>query len=110
MRRDEINEQHCADEMAAGKNRNLEAATFRRPPHEHALKISLLRFMDPEMNLSKRARKNEGHPRCQTNDRQLERRDEIDRFAEHDFKIELTLQTLQSLAFPFQRRRLGQSF
>ena len=54
VRRDEIDEQHRTDEMAAGKNRNLEAASFRRPPDEHALKITLLRFVNPEMNLRQR--------------------------------------------------------
>ncbi len=68
-------EQHGADEMAAGKNRNLEAASFRRPPHEHALEVTLLRFVDPEMNLSERAGKNQRHRRRKTSDRQLQRRD-----------------------------------
>src|SRR5262249_30995504 len=90
VRSDEINQQHGTDQMAAGKNRNFEAASFRGPPHKEALEITLLRFMDPEMNLRQRARKNQRHPRRQTDDGQLQRRDEIDKFAQHVFKIELT--------------------
>src|SRR5947208_6458236 len=80
---DEIDQQHGPDEMATGKNRNLETLSFRRPPDEHALEITLLRFMDPEMDLRQRARKNQRHPRRQTDDGQLQRRDEINKFAQH---------------------------
>jgi hypothetical protein len=90
MRSDEINEQHSADEMATGENRDLEPASFRWPPHEHALEITLLRFVDPEMNLRQCASKNQRHTRRQTNDRQLQGRNKIDGFAQHVPKIELT--------------------
>ena len=80
---DKINEQHCADEMAAGKNRNFKTAPFRRPPHEHALEITLLCFVNPEMNLRQRTGKNQRHPRDQTDNRQLQRGNEIDKFAQH---------------------------
>ena len=83
VRGDQIDEQHRADEMAAGKNWNLEAATLRRPPDKQALEITLLRFVNAEMNLRKRAGKDEHHGRGQTDDRQLQRRDEIDEFAQH---------------------------
>ena len=52
-----------------------EATSVRGPPHKHALEVSLLRFMNPEMNLGKRAGEDERHTRRQTNDRQLQRRD-----------------------------------
>src|ERR1051326_181722 len=42
VRRDEIDEQNRADQMAPGENRNLESVSFRRPPDEHALEIALL--------------------------------------------------------------------
>ena len=73
VRSDEINEQHRADEMAAGKNRDLEAASLRRPPHEHALEITLLRFVNPEMHLRQRAGKNQRHPYRKTDNCQLQR-------------------------------------
>src|SRR5438067_517240 len=86
---DENDQQHGPDEMATGKNRNLETLSFRRPPHKHALEITLLRFMDSEMHLCKRARKNQRHPRSQTNNGQLQRGDEIDNFAQHIPKTHL---------------------
>src|SRR6266496_6747411 len=83
MRSDEINEQHGAGEMATRKNRDLEATSFRWPPHEHALKITLLGFVNPEMNLRQCAGKNQRHPCRQTNDRQLQRCKDVDDFAQH---------------------------
>ena len=82
---DEIDQQHGPDEMATGKNRNLETLSFRRPPHKHALEITLLRFMDPEMHLRQRAGQNQRHPRRQTNDRQLQRCKDVDDFVQHLF-------------------------
>ena len=78
MRRDQINEQDRADEMSARKNREPETATFRRPPDKQTLEITLLRFVNAEMHLRNRPGEDEDHGRGQANDRQLQRRDEID--------------------------------
>src|SRR5205823_14505973 len=51
VRRDQIDQQNGADEMAARENRNLKSAAFRRPPNQPALKVTLLRFMNSEMHL-----------------------------------------------------------
>ena len=83
MRSDKVNKQHRADEMPAGKNRNFETATFRWPPNKQALKITLLRFVNAEMNLSEGAREDE-HDRCgKTDDRQLQRCKEINQSVPH---------------------------
>ena len=66
-----------------GKDRNLETATLRRPPDEETLKIALLRFVNAEMNLGNSAGKDKHHGRGETNDRQLQRRDQIDNLAQH---------------------------
>jgi hypothetical protein len=42
------------------------------------------------MHLRQRPGENQRHRRRQTNDRQLQRRDEIDNFVQHIAKIELT--------------------
>ena len=81
--RDQIDEQHRADEVAPGEDRNLETATLRRPPDEQTLKIALLRFVNAKMNLGNRAGKDERHGRSETNDRQLQRRDKIDKSTQH---------------------------
>ena len=75
VRGDQIDQQHSADEMSARENRNSEAAPFRRPPNQHALEITLLCFMNSEMNLRQRAGENKRHPGRETNDRQLQRRE-----------------------------------
>src|SRR5262249_26570317 len=90
VRGDEIDQQHRANQMPPGKNRDLEASPFRRPPHEHALEITLLRLVNPEMHLRDRASKNQRHPRCETHNRQLQRSNETNKFAQHGFfRIEL---------------------
>jgi hypothetical protein len=71
MRSDEINEQHCANEMTTRENRDLEATSVRWPPHKHALEITLLCVMDPQMNLGQRASEDQCHRRRQTDDRQF---------------------------------------
>src|SRR5262249_7632848 len=85
VRGEEIDQQHRANQMAAGKNGDLKASSIRRPPHEHALKITLLRLVNPEVHLRDRASKNQRHPRCETNNRQLQRRYEINNLAQHRF-------------------------
>ena len=71
VRGDEINQLHSPDEMAPGKNRDLESAPIRWPPDKHALEITLLRFVYPEMDLRQRSGKDQRHPRRKTHDRQL---------------------------------------
>jgi hypothetical protein len=71
--------------MATRKNGNLEAAPVRRPPDKHALEITLLRFVDPEMDLRQRAGKDQCHRRRKTHDRQLQRCKDIDDFVQHSF-------------------------
>ena len=83
MRGDEVDQQHGADEMAARKNRNVKSAPVRRPPHKHALEITLLRFVDPEMDLRQRARENQRHCRRQANDCQFQRCDQVKEFMQH---------------------------
>src|SRR5207302_9004013 len=85
VRGDEIDQQHRANQMASGENGNFKASSFRRPPHEHALEITLLRLVNPEMHLRDRADKNQRHSRRETNNRQLQRRYEINNFAQHGF-------------------------
>ena len=83
MRRDQINQQHCTDEVAAGENGKFYAPTFRWPPNKEALEVTLLRLVNPEMNLRQCARENECHPRGQTDDGQFQRGDEIEEFIQH---------------------------
>src|SRR6266550_2655708 len=85
VRGDEIDQQDSPDEMATRKNRDLESAPVRRPPDKHALKITLLRFVDPEMNLRQSPGKDQRHRRHKTHDRQLQRCENIDDFAQHVF-------------------------
>jgi hypothetical protein len=72
VRGNKINQQHSADEMAARKNRDPEPMSFRRPPHKHALEITLLRLVDPEMHLRQSPGKDQRHRRRETHDRQLQ--------------------------------------
>src|SRR4029077_1937926 len=44
--RDQIDQQNGADEMTAGKNWNSKTISFRRPPNQPALEVTLLRFMN----------------------------------------------------------------
>src|SRR2546423_496666 len=83
VRGDKIDQQHGADEMATGENRDLESAPVRRPPNKHALEITLLRFVYPEMDLRQRPRKDKRHPRRKTNDRQLQRCKDVGDFVQH---------------------------
>src|SRR4029077_20800794 len=85
VRSDKINQQHSSNEMAPGKNRDLESAPVRWPPHKHALEITLLRFVDPKMDLRQRPGKDQRHRRRKTHDRQLRRCENIDEFAQHVF-------------------------
>src|SRR5438552_3686345 len=80
---DKIDQQHSPDEMATRKNRDLESAPVRRPPDKHALEITLLGFVDPEMDLSQRPGKDQRHRRRKTHDCQLQRCENIDEFAQH---------------------------
>ena len=107
VRGDQIDQQDRADEMSAGKNRNLETAAFRRPPDKQALKVTLLRFVNTEMNLRERAGEDEHHRRGEADDRQLQRRDKIDKFAQHLFRIGRTGEISRTSAFLFRPRRLG---
>ena len=93
VRSDQINQQHRTDEMPAGKNRNFEAATFRRPPNEQALEIALLRFVNAEMDLRERAGEDEHHGRDEADDRQLQRGDQVDKISHHVFKLGRPKQT-----------------
>jgi hypothetical protein len=61
--------------MAAWKNRDLESASLRRPPNQHALEVTLLCFVNPEVHLRERASEDERHPGRETNNRQLQRRE-----------------------------------
>src|SRR5437667_11100366 len=83
VRCDKVNEQDGADEMAARKNRNLESASLRRPPHKHALEITLLRFVDPEMDLRQRPRENQRHRRRKTHNCQLQRCNQVNESMQH---------------------------
>src|SRR5437762_2613925 len=67
VRREQIDEQDCANEMAARENRNLKTVSFRRPPDEKALEITLLRFPNSQMHLGNRSRENQHHSRDQAN-------------------------------------------
>src|SRR6266496_1273866 len=91
VRGNKVNQQHGANEMATRKNWDLESASFRRPPHKHALKITLLRFVDPEMDLRQGAGKNQRHRRRKTHDRQFQRRKDVDEFAQHIPKSHLQM-------------------
>ena len=71
--------------MATRKNGDLESASVRRPPNKHALEITLLRFVDPEMDLRQRPGKDQRHRRRKTHDRQLQRCKDVDEFAKHVF-------------------------
>src|SRR5690349_11318849 len=83
MRCDKIHQQDGADEMATRKNRNLETATFRWPPHEHTLEIALLCLVDAKMNLRDGAGKNQDHRGGEANDGQLEGGQDINKATQH---------------------------
>lgn len=83
MRRDQIHQQDRTNKMTARKDRYLPAVTIRWPPYEEALEVALLRFVDSEMNLRQCAGKNKHHGNGETRNRQLERRDEIEKSAQH---------------------------
>ena len=83
MRRDQINQQHRTDEVAAGKNGKFYAPTFWWPPNEEALEVTLLRLVNAEVHLRQCPRENECHPRGQTDDGQFQRGDEIEEFIQH---------------------------
>ena len=83
MSGDQIDEQDAADQMTAGKNRDAESASFRRPPDKQALEIALLRFVNPEMHLGERPGEDQRHRRGQTGDRQLQRGKEINESVQH---------------------------
>src|SRR6476659_9851871 len=83
VRSDKIDQQQGAYEMATRQNWNLESAPLRRPPHKHALEITLLHLVDPKMDLREGANKNQRHHSRQTNDAQLHRCKNIDDFAQH---------------------------
>jgi hypothetical protein len=89
MSGDQVDQQHGPDEMATWKNRDLESAPVRRPPNKHALEITLLRFVYPEMHLCQRAGKDQRHPSRKTHDRQLQRRKDVDDRAQHIPKTHL---------------------
>ena len=107
VRRDQIDQQHGADKMAAGKNRNFKAAAFRRPPDEQTLEIALLRLMNTEMNLGERAGEDQRHRRGQTDDRQLQRRDKIDNLRSILIRIELIEETSTNFGFSFSTAEPG---
>ena len=52
-------------------------------PDEEALEVTLLRFPNSQMNLGNRSREDQHHRRDETNDRQLQRRDDGDQSAQH---------------------------
>src|SRR6266576_3297200 len=83
VRGDKVDQQHSPDKMATRKNRDLESAPVRWPPHKHALEITLLRFVNPEMDLRQRPGKDQRHRRRKTHDRQLQRCENIDEFAQY---------------------------
>ena len=83
MRSDKINKQHRPDEMPPGENRDLKTTTFRWPPNEQALEITLLRFVDAEMNLGERTREDKHHRCGKTDDGQLQRCKEINQSVSH---------------------------
>ena len=85
MRRDQINQQYCADKMATRKNGKFYAAAFCWPPNKETLEVTLLRFVNAEVNLREGPRENEGHPRGQTDDGQLQGCDEINKLIQHLF-------------------------
>src|SRR6516162_10237092 len=70
MRRDQINQQHRADEMATRENGKFHAPTLCWPPNEETLEVTLLRFVNAEVHLRQCTGENECHPRRQTDDRQ----------------------------------------
>src|SRR4051812_18685287 len=81
--RDQVHQQHRANQMAAWKNRQPETSGVSGPPDEHALEIALLSFVNTEVNLGYRTSKNQYHRRSQTNNCQLERRKQINNSTPH---------------------------
>src|SRR3954470_24382179 len=86
--RDQVHQQHCANQMAARKNRQPEATGVSGPPDKHALEIALLGFVNTKVNLGDRTSKNQYHRRSQTNNCQLERRKQINNSTPHVAKTE----------------------
>src|SRR5262245_24048284 len=82
MCRNEIHEQDGPDEMASRENGNYKS-TIGWPPYKEALEITLLGFMNSEVNLRERAGENQHHGRYQADDRQLQRCQQINESAPH---------------------------
>src|SRR5205809_5202535 len=93
--------------MATRKNRDLESAPVRRPPDKHALKITLLRFVDPEMDLCQGPGKDQRHRRRKTHDCQLQRCENIDEFAQHVFQNRTDSMNFTKVAFSFSTAAFG---
>src|SRR3954468_18964516 len=72
VRGNKVDQKYCANEMAAGEDRNFPAWIIRRPPNEKALEIALLRLVNSEVNLGDCAGENQNHGCSQTPDGQFE--------------------------------------
>jgi len=81
VRGNQVNQQDRTDQMATRKNGDFESGGFGRPPYKQTLKIALLRFMNPEMNLGQRPGEDQNHSSRQTDDRQLQRGNQINESA-----------------------------
>ena len=75
VRRQQIDEQDGAEEIAAGENGDLQSDPVRLPVDEKAAEKFVLRLEKSQMHLRQRAPKHQHAAEHQTGHRQLERRE-----------------------------------
>src|SRR6266702_4773481 len=73
---DEIDQQHAADQVAAGKNRDFPGCRFRPPINEEAAEELVLRLEQAQLDLGERAPENQYQAKAETDDRQAQRGEE----------------------------------
>src|SRR5213594_2747625 len=75
--RQQIKEQHPADEIATRKHGQSQFRSRRRPPNEHAPKITVLRRPKPFLPLGQRPDENQHEGQAQEKHRQTQRTDHV---------------------------------
>ena len=84
-----------------GKNGILKPCSLRRPPDEQTLEITLLGFVNAEMDLGQRPREDQRHRGRQTNDGQLQGREQINQAAPHTVQELNSIERRKSRNFDF---------
>src|SRR5580692_9493279 len=83
VRGDEIDEQHSADEITAGKNRDMPARALRPPPNQETAEPARLCLVKPLVHLRERPQEYEFHRERQANHREAQRTEEFEELLAH---------------------------